>query len=519
MEHLRVPTEVSLGEVRARGFSWSPGMYRGVVIPTACVRRLGGLLAAHENGAEVGSRACLRQSSCYFIRTKALQDHSYLTQFKGDSVEPISPKAYARAVGGHPRREIKDGDVLYARGGSVGEVAIADGCGKATISSHMVHLVFAEHEWYCFAFMKHPVCRLQQQPHQRGAIRALDNFRWETLLECLVPFPSQRDAERVVRYVSVLLEAIVAKERAIRKKSDTIHEAITSEFLAGQSSTAFHFHHPTVADLRLTRRLDAAIHGREYKSKIWLVENYARGWRTPKRAGFAVTPGPSLEIKLLRTRIDSQVPRAGFYSLIIPTNISEYGTLNRVTYIGTGYKLPLLRQGDVLFGEAGFQKGRSVVLLDGIENCTTNAHGLYARRADGEIQESVFFRCIFNWYRSMGLIDLMAVGGSGGHFSPEYFDYVRIPKFPEAVKAGIVKLYHNKAAPPGSAPTMANFVAWHEQWNQDLGVWELDREMKALQAELAKVQDQIIEGKTVAVPLAAPLEPARTVRSQWRKRL
>ena len=44
----------------------------------------------------------------------------------------------------------------------------------------------------------------------------------------------------------------------------------------------------------------------------------------------------------------------------------------------------------MIFGEAGFQKGRSIVLLDGIENCTTNAHGLYARRKDGDIKKSIF---------------------------------------------------------------------------------------------------------------------------------
>ena len=96
--------------------------------------------------------------------------------------------------------------------------------------------------------------------------------------------------------------------------------------------------------------------------------------------------------------------------------------MSRLSWLGTRKKLPLLRQGDILFGEAGFGKGRTIVLVDEVENATTNAHGLYARREDGDLAASIFFRCIFHWYRSVGLIDLMAVGGSGGHFSPEYFD-------------------------------------------------------------------------------------------------
>ena len=113
------------------------------------------------------------------------------------------------------------------------------------------------------------------------------------------------------------------------------------------------------------------------------------------RLGLTVTPGPSLEIKILGTRVDSETAKPGFYALLIPANISEYGTATKITWLGTRKKLPLLELGDILFGEAGFGKGRTVVLLDAIDHATTNAHGLYARRADGHLAESIFFRCIF----------------------------------------------------------------------------------------------------------------------------
>ena len=43
--------------------------------------------------------------------------------------------------------------------------------------------------------------------------------------------------------------------------------------------------------------------------------------------------------------------------------------------------------------------------------------------------------------------------------------------------------------------TLATFVAWHREWNDNLGIWELDREMKTLQRTLDEVQEQIIEKK------------------------
>jgi len=321
------------------------------------------------------------------------------------------------------------------------------------------------------------------------------------LNELMIPFPNQHDSERVIRYVSVLMQAIVEKEKAIRDKSDVIHGLIQAELERNQKSGKFQFLFPSVSELSSLGRLDAVIYDQEYKSKIWLVENYAYGFETPKETGFTVTPGPSLEIKIIRTRIDSDTYRPGYYTLILPTNISVYGTMNVLPYLGTAKSLPLLKRGDIVFGEAGFQKGRSIVLIDNLPKCTTNAHGLYARRSDNDIQKSVFFRCIFNWYRTMRLIDIMAVGGSGGHFSPEYFDYVRIPNFPEDKQVEIAQLYHHDAPPPSGKPTLNTFVGWHRRWNSQLGIWELDREMKALQRTLGEVQEQIIDGETVNVPL------------------
>lgn len=64
-----------------------------------------------------------------------------------------------------------------------------------------------------------------------------------------------------------------------------------------------------------------------------------------------------------------------------------------------------------------------------------------------------------------------------------------------------VNFYHRPAPPPVTPLTLGSFVHWHRQWNEALGIWELDREMKRLQAELAEVQGLIIDGKPVTVPM------------------
>lgn len=506
MHYLLSPPEITLDELRNNNANFSPRAYKRVFMGTSCVERIGDLLKSYDNGIEVGSLAYVPRSPYNFIRTKALQDYSCLTQHLSGAISPITPRAFKKATGSAPGRIVRDNDILYARGGSVGEVALANDCGQATLSGHMLRLEFQDNKWYCFAFMKHPICKLQQQSQVKGSIRALDNFTINTLLDCLIPFPNQPDAERAIAYVSALMQAIVDKEKAIRQRDSAIHDTIAYELTTHQKPNAFVFQHPTLNEVRTIGRFDAAIYDREYKAVAHQIANYCGGSATPSEEGFCIIPGPSLETKLIGTRLDSDTYKPGFYALVLPTHISIYGTMNALPYIGTRKKLPLLQEGDIVFGEAGFHKGRSIVLLEGIDNCITNAHGLCARRTDGDTTKSVFFRCIFNWYRNMGLVDLMAVGGSGGHFSPQYFDYLRIPKFPDTVQATIAQLYHNPASPPAAPPTLATFVGWHREWNSALGIWELDREMKTLRRTLAAVQEDIIQGRTVTVPLpdAAP---------------
>lgn len=491
MTYLRIPQEISIGELRSKG-SLSPAMYHRVDIQTRRTRLVRELIHGYDKGSDPGSRHYLRRSSHYFIRTKALQTHSWLLYPKGGSITPVNPRVFVEMA-------LRDGDILLSKDSNIGECAMVDGdgWGKHMLSGGVVRLRPKIDRHYLFAFMKHPLFKTELVSMvPRGSTIAHANELW---LDCRIPFPTQSNADDVIAYVAALAEAIVDKEKAIRAKDAEMLSRIEWQLANNQGNSVFQYVYPTSHEIRELTRIDASIHGLEYKSKIYIINNYVDGSKTPTEGGFIITPGPSLEIRILKTRLDSDVERPGFYELLIPANMTEYGTMERRAWIGTSTKLPLLNNGDILFGEAGFNKGRSIVVLDSPERTTTNAHGLYARRTDGNIEKSIFFRCIFHWYRSQRLIDLMAVGGSGGHFSPDYFDFIRIPNFPDPVQQDIARLYHNPVPPPATPPTVANFVACHRARNVALGIWELDLEIKALKAKLAAAQEDIIEGRTVAL--------------------
>ena len=117
------------------------------------------------------------------------------------------------------------------------------------------------------------------------------------------------------------------------------------------------------------------------------------------------------------------------------------------------------------------------------------------------MSRGIFLGCFLGYLRKVGIVDAIGAGGSGGSLAIGYLDQVPFPRFPDDIQERIARLYHNSAPPPARKATLATFVAWHREWNNSLGIWELDQELKALQSILTTVLEEIIEARTVKIPL------------------
>lgn len=494
MKYVRVPKEVTIDEITGEASCFSPGRFVRFIPP----HKLEG-----SEFVTLDKLVTLRST-----KIKARESNAYHYAEIGDI------NVYTGDIAFRPLRgwqlpttrpaSAKKGDILIStvRTYRMGVGLVTESCSNLVttnallnlcgVTSYKAHIDLP----YVYAFLRTPFFTEQVWALlNRGMYPRMDTGALDKIY---IPITK---SEVVSRYLSAVVQACSRKEASMRERAIQLNVMIQKELELNQKPTHFNFSYPTIADIAQESRFDAVIYDEEYKKNIWLVDNYLHGWQTPNESGFKITPGPSLEIKILRTRIDSNTPKSGFYSLILPMNISDHGTMDLIAFLGTAKKLPLLKKGDIVFGEAGFKKGRSIVLLSEIEKCTTNAHGLYARREDRDIIESVFFRCIFNWYRANRLIDIMAVGGSGGHFSPEYFDYVHIPKFPDTERQRIVNCYHADAPKPDTPLTVNNFIAWHDEWNVNLGIFELKREADILRLEAKRLTDGIIRGEIPNVPI------------------
>jgi len=237
MHYLLVPSSITRAAVKNASHSWSPSMYSRVEIPARVTESVQELLEDWDKGSDPGSFFYLQRSPNYLIRTKALQDYSALIYPKGDAIIALNPRAFNSP-------NLSDGDILLSKDSNIGECAIVDGdrWKNYSISGGLVRLRSRIDRFYLFAFLKHPLFRQQLYSMvPRGATIAHANTRW---LDCKIPFPDQPDAPRVERYVSVLMEAIVDKERALRDRDEAILKAVDDELTEGQSKTGFKYRYP-----------------------------------------------------------------------------------------------------------------------------------------------------------------------------------------------------------------------------------------------------------------------------------
>jgi hypothetical protein len=159
VDNLRVPKDVNLRDITANHVSLSANMYRNVIIPTNRTQLVRDLLDSDhpfDKGKEPGSVWYMKNSTHYMIRTKALQDDSYLLYPKGDAIILINPKVFRDPT-------LLEGDILMSKDSNVGECAVIDSAyeKKYMFSGGVVRLHPIIDHYYFFSFLKHPLFKNQ----------------------------------------------------------------------------------------------------------------------------------------------------------------------------------------------------------------------------------------------------------------------------------------------------------------------------------------------------------------------
>ncbi|MDR0683411.1 MAG: hypothetical protein LBG15_16460 [Dysgonamonadaceae bacterium] len=314
----------------------------------------------------------------------------------------------------------------------------------------------------------------------------------------LIPIPKRKE---IIEYITILTKAIVNKEKLIKERHNSILKKIENELTSNQKSSQFKFDFPTLNELIETGRLDTHLYQKKFKETDFLIKNYSHGYQTIYDYGFALSRGQNLQVSNIGDSIYSTDYHPNFYTLMLPKFLSKYGTVDTVKYLGNPKDLKTLKKGDLIFGAEGFEKGRSIVIIEEKERTITNIHGITIQQEEHDVVKAVFIKCFLDYLRNKGIIDLFAVGGNGGSLAQKYWDYIPFPKFGRNKQLEIALLYHNDKIKYETTTccNIETFIQIDNDYNKTAGIYELDKTAKLLKEKLNQAIDDIVNDKQVDI--------------------
>jgi type I restriction enzyme S subunit len=489
--YVKTPTSISFSSIIEKDYSLSSSQFVELVMPNQNFVLVSDFLdrklQRKDLGFEVGSLNYIGQSTHYFLRTKALQQHSFLPEITSETALPIMPNSFVKM-------NLKKDDLIISKDSNIGEIVILDkDYPNFMLSGALYKLPVTKNKYYLLAFIKHNIFREQLDALvPKGAtIRHAKTL----FLDCKIPMPNY-NAENTIKFIELLTQAIINKEQLIKQRHETILQRIETELLNNQKPNKFKFELPTINEIENVGRLDTGLYSEVFKQITFLIKNYKDGYLNVYDLGFTLSRGQNLQESNIGKSVYSDKHYKNFYSLALPTNFSDYGTIDKIIYLGNSDNLKTLKQGEVIFGAEG--TFRSIVVCDEKNKHITNIHGITLYNQN--LVLSVFVKCYMDFLTNKGVIDCVKVGGHGGSFAQKYWDIIPFPKFANTKQKEIALLYHNSNCNYNANTfTLDSFLEQDNTFNEIAGIYELDKTAKQLKEILSQAIDDIANDREVEI--------------------
>lgn len=387
-----------------------------------------------------------------------------------------------------------ENDIIISKDSNIGEVIMLDKDYPNTmLSGALYRLPITQYKYYILAMIKHDIFRQQLDfiVPKGATIRHAKTL----FLDCKIPFPNH-NAEQSIKFIEILTKSIIKKEALIKTKHEAILRLIENELLTHQLPYSFSYSYPTLEELKISGRLDTGIYSEEFKSIEFLIKNYKNGYKSFDELGFNASRGQNLQEVCIGKSIYSQIYQKNFYSLALPTHFSQYGTVDKLIYLGSGNHLKTLKRGEIIFGAEG--TFRSIVIIDEIEKFITNIHGITLYKDN--LQESIFIKLFMDFLTHKKFIDCIKVGGHGGSVAQKYWNLIPFPNFPQNIQEKIAMLYHNPHLNLDyKGFNLENFTELDNEFCNKAGIYDLDKSIKHLKEILNSSIDKIIDDEKVHI--------------------
>ncbi|MDD4607224.1 MAG: restriction endonuclease subunit S [Patescibacteria group bacterium] len=491
MDYVDIPQTVKITDLFNKRAVFSPHNYKQIILGTTNHKKVRDFLTKKPiKGIEVGSDAYITQSNKYFIRTKAIQEEIFILNDTPEGIIPILPEKFKNY-------SLKSGDILISKDSNIGEAIILEKDYPSHMMSAGIYKLPVEKEkYYLFAFLKHPF--FKQQLNFLVSRGATIKHAKTLFLDCFIPLPKQKNANDVISFIEIITESIIEKEKLIIKREEEIFKKIDDELKNNQKKD-FVYELPKIKDIKQTSRIDGAFYCKDYKEKQGMILNYSHGYGTVQEWGYKdPTRGQNLQISAIGQSIYTYEKKDNFYTLVRPTNISDFGTVARFEYLGNPKKLLAIKKGDIIFSAEG-SIGKCIMFADPSERLLTNIHGIVLNKKDHNETESAFVASFLRYLRHKGVLDYISVGGQGGSLASKYWNEIKIPFFPKPKIKEIALLYYCGDSIKLNKLSISNFVAQNEYLNKTSSILGLDKQIKTLKNQLKILLDRIINGQEVKI--------------------
>lgn len=374
-KYVHIPDVVNFQDVANKKFNLSSSQYIKLVMPNKNYKYVRDFLCRKllrtDLGVEVGSLSYIDKSPVRFIRTKALQAHSFLPELNKETALPIMPSEFVPM-------NLKEGDLLISKDSNIGEIVILDKDYPDCMLSGAIYKLPVKDEWryYLLAFIKADIFReqLDFMVPKGATIRHAKTM----FLDCKIPLPNV-NAENVVRYISLLTQAIINKEKLIRQRHADILQLIEKELTENQKPNIFSYHLPRLNDVKEIGRLDTSIYGEMFLRQRHLLTNYKYdycGFLSLNNSNILISRGQNLQESNIGKSIYTTNHIKGYYTLCLSKHFTQFQTLTKFLYLGNKLSLKTIKEGEIIFSCRG-EMGRSLIFCEHIENTITNIDNVH----------------------------------------------------------------------------------------------------------------------------------------------
>ena len=432
-------------------------------------------------GKEVGRANYMDTSSLKFIRTKCLQNTSILLNLH-------------EAIGLNPRSfrnfNLKKGDVLLVKDSNIGEICyVHKDLKNYAISSGIIKLNINDkiNKFYIIGIMKSSFFKEQIElmtPKGATIRHSGNNFKYTK-----IPIPKDIT---IINKISLLTQSLINKEVELQNKFEQINLLIQNELEENQLSNTFSYEMPSYNDLLIHNRLDTGLYTKEFKEIEHLIQNYKNGYYhlSSKNLKSGSTP-----------KENDRIFDFGDINWITPTNINDYGVMDKIPKIAIKSKKFNISKNCVLFSNAT-SKGKKgeyvgITYFYDYDLLGKGQHNQQLYKLENQSKNKLLFLTSFmNSKLVRKLCSNISLGSVIKGMKSLDFEKLSIPLFSKAKQQEIAKLYYN------SDDTYLKHILEFDihtykqidtKINKKSGILDLDKQIKTIKSIIDKQIQKMIK--------------------------